>query len=73
MNSRTILLRNHVKANGRLVEEQHLGLVEQRRDEFHFHAFAEGKFADADVEFVADIEQFAHFGDGALEAVGGMP
>jgi hypothetical protein len=64
-------LRNHVQADGRLVEKQHLGLVQQRGDEFHLHAFAEGKFAHADVELVLDGEQFGHFGDGALEAVGG--
>ena len=44
-----ILLRNHVEADGGFVEEEDAGLVEQRGDELHFHAFAEGEFADHDV------------------------
>ena len=46
-----------------------LGWCSSDGDQFHFHAFAERKFADADVELVLDGEQFGHFGDGALEAV----
>ena len=64
-------LGNDIQADGRFVEKQHLGLMQQRRDQLHFHAFAEGKFAHADVELVFDGEQFAHFGDGAFETVGG--
>jgi hypothetical protein len=43
------------------------GLVQQRGDEFHLHAFAQGEFADLTLS-LSDAEQFGHFGDGAFDA-----
>ena len=34
-----------------------------------FHAFTEGQFTHADVEFVADVEHLGHLSDGALKTV----
>ncbi len=45
--------------------------MQQRGNQFHLHALAEGKLTNTDVELVADVEHFTHFGDGALETVGG--
>src|SRR5579885_2391628 len=60
-------LRDNVQADGRFVEKEHFGLVQQRRDEFHFHSLAQRQFADAHAEFVPHGQQLAQFGDGALE------
>jgi len=42
----------------------------ERRDEFHLHAFTEGKFTHTHVELVADGKH-SSFRDGTLEAVFG--
>src|SRR5579859_398440 len=64
-------LRNDVQPDGRLVQEEDFGLVQERGDQFHLHPFAERKLADHDVELVLDGEEGGHFGDSALEGVAG--
>jgi hypothetical protein len=65
------LLRNHIQADGRFVEEEDFGLMQERGDQLHLHAFAQGKLADADIELLADVKHPGHFRDGAFKAVPG--
>ena len=52
-----VVLGDHVQADRRLVEEQHLGRVQQRGDQFHLHPLAQRQLADRLAEQVADVEQ----------------
>ena len=63
------LLRNHVQADGRFVQKEHLRLVQQRGDELHLHAFAQGKFTHAHVQLVRHAQQLGQLAHGPAEAV----
>lgn len=65
------LLRGDVEADGGFVEEKDFWAMEQGGDELHFHAFSEGEFADHDVHFVGNFEEFREGGDGGLKVVAG--
>src|SRR5437763_15499000 len=63
-------LGDDVQADGRFIQKQDFRLMKQRGNQFHLHALAEGKFADHDIELVADRQQFAEFTDSPLESCG---
>ena len=64
----------HVQAEGGFVEQQDLGLVEQREREVGAHALAETQLARQGVEDVVEAEQLAHQAEHALVArVGNAP
>ena len=56
-----VFLRHDIEADGRFVEEEHARAVQQRRDQFHLHAFAERELAHHDVELGPDTEQCDEF------------
>ena len=60
------LLGQQVEADGRLVEEQDLGLVQQARGQLAAHPLAERQVAHRLVEQVGGVEQLAQLGDAAL-------
>ena len=51
------MLGDHVQADRRLVEEQHVGRVQQRGDQLHLHPLAQRQFADRLPQQLADVEQ----------------
>ena len=50
-------LAHHVQADRRLVEVEHLGIVQQRRGDVAPHPLAEAELAHRGVELVAEVEQ----------------
>src|SRR5262249_41617094 len=52
------MLGNHVQPNRRLVEQQKLRLMEQGRDQLHFHPLAERELADRLPDQILYPEQF---------------
>ena len=60
-------LRNDVETDGRFVEKEDARAVQERGDELHFHALAEGEFAHHDVEFGADGEEVDEFVERGFE------
>ena len=44
--------------------------MEKSGDQLHFHAFAEGEFADHDVEFFPDAEEIDEFVERGFELIG---
>ena len=50
-------LAHHVQADGRLVEVEHLGVVQQRGGDVAAHPLAEAELAHRGVELVAEVEQ----------------
>ena len=60
------LLHGDVQPDGRFVQEEHAGSVQQAGGEFHLHAFAKRKLADGLGEEVAEVEQRGQQVDGAL-------
>ena len=54
-------LHGHIQANGRFIEEQHFGPMQQRADKFHLHAFAQRQIADRLLDKILDLEQFNEF------------
>ena len=65
-----VFLRNHIEPDRRLVEKQHARAMQQCGDEFHLHPFAEGKFADHDVEFFLHVEERDEFIERGFELIG---
>ena len=55
------VLGHHVEADGGLVEKQHLGLVQERRDELELHPLAEREFADRLEDQLPHAEQVDEF------------
>ncbi len=53
-----VVLGNHVEANGRLIEKEERGIVQQCRGQIAAHAFAERKFAHGSVQVIANAEDF---------------
>lgn len=62
-------LRDDVQADGGFVEKKDFRFVEQGSDQLHFHAFAEGKLADHDVQLLFYGEERGEFIDGSLETI----
>lgn len=60
-----------VQAERRLVEEQHLRPVQQRRDQFALHPLAQREFADRAVELGVEAEHPGQFVDAAFGLVVG--
>ncbi len=60
------LLGHQVEPDGRLVEEQDLGVVQQARGELAAHPLAERQVAHRLVEQVGGVEQLAELGDAPL-------
>ena len=58
-------LGDHVEPDGRLVEVQHLGVVQQRRRDVAAHPLAEGELPHRHVQQVAQVQQF----DAAVEVL----
>src|SRR5262245_3097963 len=52
------LLCDHIQTQRRLIEEQDLWPVQESSDEFEFHSFSEGQFADHYIEFVLNLKEF---------------
>ena len=61
-------LADHVEADGRLVEEQDLRVVQQRGHDVPAHPLAEAELADRGVEEVAEVEELDVLGE-----VGAVP
>jgi hypothetical protein len=59
-------LRAQIEADRGLVEEDDARRVEQRRDELHLHAPAEGEAAQLDVELLFDVENGGEVVEGRL-------
>ena len=62
-----VVLGDHVEADRRLVEKQHLGRVQQGGDQLHLHPLAERQFAHRLPQQRADLEQFDQFVARAVE------
>lgn len=65
-----IVLRHHIEPDGRFIEEEDFGSVEEGGDEFHLHAFAEGEFANGSSEEFLDFEEAGEFVEMLLEGIG---
>ena len=61
------MLGNDIQADGRLVEKQHVGRVQQGGDQFHFHPLAQRQLADRLVKQLAHAEQIGQFVAGLVE------
>src|SRR5205085_11844814 len=61
------LLAEQIEADGRLVEKENVGLVEQTGREFATHALAERQAAHGLREQVYGFEQLAEFADAARQ------
>ena len=71
--SLNVVLGDHVEADRRLVEKQHLGRVEQGGDQFHLHPLAQRQLAHRLAEQLPHVEQIDQFVARALRtAVGSM-
>jgi len=70
------VLGDDVEAEGRLVEEENLGLMEQGGDQLHLHALAERKFPHRLVHQAGHLEEGGELvnrppGGGAIDSVNG--
>ena len=65
-----VVLGDHVQADGGLVEEQHVGRVQQRGDQLHLHPLAQRQLADRLREQPAHAEHVGQLVAGALEPLG---
>ena len=52
------LLTDHIQPDRRFIEKKHARLVNERSNEFHLHAFAQGQFAHHHVHFVSHFQEF---------------
>ena len=50
------LLRDHIQADRRFIQEENPGLVQQRGDQLHLHALAQRQFPHHDIQFVPHVE-----------------
>jgi len=66
-------LGDDIKSYRGFVQQQQIGAVEQRRDQFHPHPFTQGQFSDGLSDQITDFEQFGQFVDPAIELVGFNP
>ena len=60
-----LLLHHHVQADRRLVQEQHVRLVEQRRRQLALHPLAQRELADLDVQQRPELQQVGQLAEGA--------
>ena len=63
------LLAYDVQANGRFVEEEDPGPVQQGGNELHFHALAEAELAHHHVELLTHVEQFGEISYNLFEVL----
>ena len=63
-------LGDDVEANGRLIQQEKLRLVQQGGNQFHLHALAQRQFADGLTGEMFDAEQFGQLAEGTTELVG---
>ncbi len=62
-----VVLSHDVQADRRLVQEQHLGRVQQRGDQLHLHSLAQRQFANRLLQQVPDSQQVRHLVPRSLE------
>ena len=60
-------LHRDVEADGGLVEEEHLGPVDERRAELAFHALAERERPRGPLHDLLDLEELGELADGGFE------
>ena len=63
------LLAYDIEADGRFIEKQDPGLVDERRDQFHLHPFSERKLAYHHIHLILDIQKVAQVADHLFETV----
>ena len=64
------MLSDHVQADRRFVQEQHLGRVQQRGGQFHLHPLAQRQLAHRLLQQMADVQQLGQFIKRGLELIG---
>src|SRR5947207_2645385 len=60
-------LTDHIQSDCRFIQKKYSRLMDERRDQFHFHAFAQGKFAHHHVHSVSHFQKFCQPSDDLFE------